>query len=1047
MMNSYLNNYCITHLHTTKGSVGDSIATNEEIVAKAKKLNMKSIAITDHGSLGNMYGFYYECIKNDIKPIIGCEIYLCEDCTIKDSEHKKLYHMVLIAKNKTGISNLLKIVSDASVEYYYYRPRIDLEHIKDYTEGLICTTACVGGYAPQLIINDKNEQAIKHIKELHDMFGNDLYLEIQPGNFDEQIKVNNAMIAIAEEENIKLIATNDVHYINKEDWKTHDFHIRITRNLKAPENEDESIYADKIYYMMSRDEIFNSFNSELYNADIINQALDNTMDLSNKVESYDFNQEELNLPEFECPAGYTPKTYIEKLCLERLDQIQYKIKNPARYVDRMYEELKVIDDLGFSSYFLIMRDIVEHVKSKGYLVGYGRGSASGSLIAYLLRITRTDPIKYNLLFERFLSYERRGSVPDIDLDFMSGKGRECAFKYTLDTYGADHCAAVSTFSIRKARSSIRSVCKLYNIDLKTEDKIAKLIPQCVYEESEDGTEKQSDLSIEESLEIVPELKEWQEIYPEVFEMAIKLEGLPCHTSIHAAGTLIVKSKVSDVAPMVRQDKKELNATALDLHDAENQKLVKYDYLAINNLNIVKECQELTGDIFDVEFNNYDDKKVWDLICSRNTTGLFQIGSNTYKQRMGRLRPRNIEQLADCLALVRGPCIQSGLDKHYMNIRENKEEIKLIHPIYNKITKNTNGILIYQEQIMFLCANLGLSLYDGYVIVKAGAKKKKDKLAEYEKKLWNLAKDKIDKETFDYMFKLILDSAKYSFNKSHATSYALLTYVTAYYKTHYPKEFYAATLTCMYNNKSGKTDERKAKFKTIQNECMKVGIKFLPLDITKSKYKCTVETEGIRLGFCCLANVSENAYDAATYWINKEKEDENDSLIAHIYKHVNKSICNTKALNSMIAIGAFGSNIIELYEELYYLSAKKKHPDPPKYSIFINKDTNLELYAPEDEIELILCQANYIHNKCCDLEDLKYNDNYVSGQAIITKVTKRKAKSGKKYAFVSLDTKEGNYEALLFNLDKFKNNLKKDKTINFKGKFTDDNKIIINNIGA
>ena len=229
--------------------------------------------------------------------------------------------------------------------------------------------------------------------------------------------------------------------------------------------------------------------------------------------------------------------------------------------------------------------------------------------------------------------------------------------------------------------------------------------------------------------------------------------------------------------------------------------------------------------------------------------------------------------------------------------------------------------------------------------------------------------------------------------------------------------------------------------------MKVGIKFLPLDITKSKYKCTVETEGIRLGFCCLANVSENAYDAATYWINKEKEDENDSLIAHIYKHVNKSICNTKALNSMIAIGAFGSNIIELYEELYYLSAKKKHPDPPKYSIFINKDTNLELYAPEDEIELILCQANYIHNKCCDLEDLKYNDNYVSGQAIITKVTKRKAKSGKKYAFISLDTKEGNYEALLFNLDKFKNNLKKDKTINFKGKFTDDNKIIINNIGA
>ena len=1046
MTNSYLDNYCITHLHTTKGSVGDSIATNEDIVAKAKKLNMKSIAITDHGSLGNMYGFYYECINNNIKPIIGCEIYLCDDCTIKDNEHKKLYHMVLIAKNETGISNLLKIVSDASVKYYYYKPRIDLEHIKDYTEGLICTTACVGGYAPQSIINDNIEQAVNHIQELYDMFGDDLYLEIQPGNFEEQIKVNNALINIAEEKDIKLIATNDVHYINKEDWKTHDFHIRITRNLKAPENEDESIYTDKIYYMMSRDELFNAFNSELYSADIINKALDNTIELANKIESYNFNEEKLNLPEFECPEDYTSKTYIEKLCLERLDEIQYKIKNPSQYVDRLYHELDVIDDLGFSSYFLIMKDIVDYVRSQGYLVGYGRGSAAGCLVAYLLKITQTDPIKYNLLFDRFLSYERKGSVPDIDLDFESGEGRECAFKYTLDTYGADHCAAVSTFSIRKARSAIRSVCKLYNIDLKTEDKIAKLIPQSVYEETDDGTEKQTDLSIEESLEIVPELKEWQEIYPEVFEMAMKLEGLPCHTSIHAAGTLIVKSKVSDVAPMIRQENKELNATALDLHDAESQKLVKYDFLGINNLNIVRECHSLTGDIFDVEFNDYNDDKIWDLIGSRNTTGLFQIGSNTYKQRMRRLKPRNIEQLADCLALVRGPCIQSGLDEHYMKIIEGKEDVKLIHPIYDEVTKSTNGILIYQEQIMHLCAALGLSLYDGYVVVKAGAKKKKAKLAEYENKLWNLAKDKMNRETFDYMFKLVLDSAKYSFNKSHAVAYALLTYVTAYYKVYYPKEFYAATLTCMYNNKSGKTDERKAKFKTIQNECMKAGIRFLPIDIYKSEYKCTVETEGIRLGFCCLANVSEKAYEEAAYWVNQERE-EDDSLIAHIYKNVNKRICNTKALNSMIAIGAFGDNIIELYEELYYLSAKKKNPDPPKYSIFINKDTNLEMYAPAEEIELILCQANYINNKCSDLKDLQHNDIYVSGQAIITKITKRKSKAGKPYAFVSLDTKEGNYEGLVFNVEKFKTNLKKDKTINFKGKFTDDNKIIINNMGA
>ena len=1045
-MTTYYTNYCITHLHTTKGSVGDSIATNEDIVAKAKELGMNSIAMTDHGSLSNMYGFYYECVDNGIKPIIGCEIYLTEDCTIKDAEHKKLYHLILIAKDRVGIKNLLQIVSDASVEYSYYKPRIDLEHMKGYTEGLICTTACVGGYAPQLIINNELDKAIEHIEELQKMFGDDLYLEIQPGNFTEQHTVNNAMINIAQDKNIKLIATNDVHYINKDDWKTHDFHIRIQRKLKAPEDENESIYADKLYYMMNREELLNSFDSELYDYDIINQALDNTIELSNKIEHYNFNEDKLNLPEFECPQGYTPRTYIEALCLEKLNRIQYKIFNPSRYVDRLYEELAVIDDLGFSSYFLIMRDIVEYVKSQGYLVGFGRGSASGCLIAYLLGITRTDPIKYGLLFARFLSYERRGSVPDIDLDFESGEGRECAFKYTLDTYGADHCAAVSTFSIRKARSCIRSVCKLYDIDLATEDIIAKLIPQSVYEESEDGTEKQTDLSIEESLEIVPELKEWQEIYPDVFDMAMKLEGLPCHTSIHAAGTLIVNTKVADVAPMIKQESKELNATALDLHDAESQKLVKYDYLAINNLNIVRECQELTGEVFDVDFDKYDDEKIWDLICSRNTTGLFQIGSNTYKQRMHRLRPRTIEQLADCLALVRGPCIQSKLDEDYMQIREGKKDIELIHPIYDEITKDTNGILIYQEQIMHLCAALGLSLYDGYVVVKAGAKKKKAVLKEYEDKLWDLAKDKMDKKTFDYMFKLVLDSAKYSFNKSHATSYALLTYVTAYYKAKYPKEFYAATLTCMYTNKSGKTDERKMKLKVIQKECMKAGIKFLPLDVNKSEYKCTIEDDSIRLGFCCLANVSENAYNEVAKLLPLELS--NVETIEQIYNNVNKRQCNTKALNSMIAIGALGDNIIELYEKLYYLSAKKKNPDPPKYSIYINKDYKaLELYDSAEEIEQVLCNANFINNSCSDLQELKRSNNYISGEAIITKVTKRKSKKGKQYAFVNLDTSEGSIEALLFNLDDYKKELKKNKKIVFKGKTTDDDKIIINHIGA
>lgn len=305
------------------------------------------------------------------------------------------------------------------------------------------------------------------------------------------------------------------------------------------------------------------------------------------------------------------------------------------------------------------------------------------------------------------------------MDCESGEGRDKLFKYTIDTYGIEKCAAVSTFGIRKARSAIRDVGRLYGIDLKEIDTIAKLIPQVYYIE---GTEdKKTDLSIKESLEYIPELKEWQKKYPDLFDMAMKLENLPSHMSIHAAGTLIADTDIIDVAPMIRQVDKELNATSLDLHAAESQKLVKYDYLGLNTLNIISECEKLTGDIFDIEFDNYDDEEVWKLISSRNTTGLFQIGSNTYKSRMYKLKPNSIEELANCLALVRGPCISSKLDQKYINVLNGKEDIELIHPMYDSVVKNTCGIMIYQEQLMAVCSNMGLPLHEGYDLMKASAK--------------------------------------------------------------------------------------------------------------------------------------------------------------------------------------------------------------------------------------------------------------------------------------------------------------------------------------
>ena len=612
------------------------------------------------------------------------------------------------------------------------------------------------------------------------------------------------------------------------------------------------------------------------------------------------------------------------------------------------------------------------------------------------------------------------------MDCESGEGRDKLFKYTIDTYGIEKCAAVSTFGIRKARSAIRDVGRLYGIDLKEIDTIAKLIPQVYYIE---GTEdKKTDLSIKESLEYIPELKEWQKKYPDLFDMAMKLENLPSHMSIHAAGTLIADTDIIDVAPMIRQVDKELNATSLDLHAAESQKLVKYDYLGLNTLNIISECEKLTGDIFDIEFDNYDDEEVWKLISSRNTTGLFQIGSNTYKSRMYKLKPNSIEELANCLALVRGPCISSKLDQKYINVLNGKEDIELIHPMYDSVVKDTCGIMIYQEQLMAVCSNMGLPLHEGYDLMKASAKKKFDKIKTYEEKLHSLVRGSMDDETFNYIFKLILDSGKYSFNKSHAIAYATICYITAYYKVHHIKEFIAATLTCNYNNKSGKTEEKKRKLYELYLDAVSNGVKFLPLDLKKSKWNFTVEGDKIRIGFCALAGFSKAALDEI---YDKMPEASDEPLVKQIHDNVEKRICSKKAMIPLILSGAIGDPV-ENYE--YYCELRKEEPQS---DIKISKDLILQPYAPQAEVEEVLYRVAYTENKFntlprINLDDIKIYNNYMT-EGYIQKVSKKKDSRGNEMAFIDVLTGDGLVSLVVFaNIYKtYKSKLKKDNKIKFK----------------
>ena len=739
----------------------------------------------------------------------------------------------------------------------------------------------------------------------------------------------------------------------------------------------------------------------------------------------------LNLPEFDCPGEFTPQTYLEYVCLKKIDKIQHRIKDVNHYIERMYFELDVIEKLGFTSYFLIVRDFMEYAKNNKILTGPGRGSVCGSLVAYLAGLTKIDPIKYNLLFDRFLSIHRTGSIPDVDMDIASAK-RHMMFDYTVNKYGEDHCAAVSTFQIRKAKSAIKDACRIMGIE--DGDAIAKLIPMTYYD---DDGDKMTDLSIEESLNAVEELREYQEIYPEMFEMAMKIEGLPRATSIHAAGTLIAKTPLHDLVPMIKKDDSNLNATSFDLSQAEKMMLVKYDFLGLSTLDVIANTQDNTHDIFDEEFDKYDDENIWNLIGSRNTTGLFQIASSTYRNRMARLQPKTIEELAACLALVRGPCISAKTDEKYMRIIEGKEEVELIHPVYDEATKDTYGIMIYQEQLMACCANFGLPLHEGYDLMKASAKKKMDKLASYEDKLWALAQDKdMDRETFDKIFKMIVDSGLYSFNKSHAVAYAVMCYMTAYYKYYYPLEYLSAEFTNIYTNVAA--DKRKERLTETVKECRRLGIKFKPVTVADSKWEFMPEKDGIRIGMCAISSFGQKAYESLEYCLAQEV----NPTLEEIFENVNKTTCNKKAFNALIFAGAFG-DITENYNKYCELREEE-----PQELIVFHKNLKLNIYDDDREMEEGMLGYNYIHSITNELKPIGYKQlkkkQTFKARALITRVKKQRDKNKNMMAFLTIETGDGAIDAVMFakTYEKYKKYVKKDLLIDIVGKKDNDENCII-----
>ena len=835
--------YYSLHVHTTAGSIRDSILKIPDYVEKAVQYGLDAVCVTEHGSMSTMYAAANECKKAGIKFIPGMEAYVVKDNSLK--EDKKAHHLVLIACNETGLKNLLKIHNQAASEGFYYRPRTDHNHLMQWGEGIIGLSACVGGEIPSLILDNKVEEAVDlalFYSECFDKF----YLEIQPGHFKEQINVNKTLVMMNEELGIPLVVTNDVHYLNAEDYLAHNAHVKLGR--KDFTDINKLSYPDKVYWFMNKKDLLDNFSfDDIVTYEKVEQAISNTSRIADKCNVTLCT--DIQMPKAIIENGNDDVQELYRLVFDEFKKIENKVDNPPEYINRLLKELNVINCKGFCSYFLILYDFVNAARKKGIPIGPGRGSAAGCLVSYVIGITQVDPIKHDLLFERFLD-EKRAAIPDVDIDFSSDR-RDEMFYYMLDKYGSDHCSLVSTIGYRKAKSAIHDAARLLGYTPAEGNEIAKLIPSVYYG---DNGDKETDLSIEQSLKCVPELRKMKRKYPDVFNVATSIEGLPDKIGQHAAGILVAPVSLTDSIPLIKSQKDGIMATSLNLDDAENQ-FVKYDFLSIAQVRNLQCLAEMTGVDFDYRNEElFSDDDVWKIIGSKNTVGIFQISSPTYKQRMPRLHPSNFDELAACFALIRVPCISSNTDELYMNILNGKAKIKKIHPLYDEITESTLGVLLYQEQIMKIAVAYGMDISTGYRIVKSAAKKKTEELKAYRDEFVTVAIEKNCPANIAHkIFDMIVDSGKYSFNKSHAVAYAYISYAQAWYKVHYPLEFMCNTLTNAYEK-----DDRA--INDAYKEVVRLSIEVLPCDVNKSKWEFTIEGEKIRAGICAIKGIGEKACD-------------------------------------------------------------------------------------------------------------------------------------------------------------------------------------------
>jgi DNA polymerase-3 subunit alpha len=1048
-----------THLHVhTEYSLLDGSSKIKELIKQTKALGMDSIAITDHGVMFGIMEFYKEAKAQGVKPIIGCEVYVASRSRF-DKEGKvdaNNYHLVLLAENQVGYQNLMKLVSFGFTQGFYYKPRIDLELLEAHSEGIIGSSACLGGQVQSELLMDNYEEAKKVAKRYENILGKgNFYLELQNHGYEEQKQVNKGLIQLSDETGIPLILTNDVHYTFEEDAKAHDILLCIQTNRKVSD-EERMRYLGGQFFLKSPQQM-----ASLFDEKIVKKAMENTVAIADRCH-VEFEFGVTKLPKFDLPEGKSASEYLRELCEIGLKE---RYREPtSEHRERLDYELGVIETMGFVDYFLIVWDFIKYAKDHDIIVGPGRGSAAGSIVAYSLKITDIDPLKYSLIFERFLNPERV-TMPDIDIDFCY-ENRQKVIDYVVEKYGDDKVAQIITFGTMAARAVIRDVGRALDLPYGLVDKVAKMIPQ------------ELKITIDKALKTNPDLKKLYDNDEQIkylIDMSMRLEGLHRHSSTHAAGVVICEKPVYEYVPLNVND--EAITTQFDMTTLEALGLLKMDFLGLRTLtviqNAVKQIKHNRGIDVDMGTIDYNDEAVYELIGSGKTEGVFQLESEGMKNFMKELKPQNIEDIIAGISLYRpGPM---DFIPSYIKGKKNPELITYDCDELITILEPTYGCIVYQEQVMQIVRDLaGYTLGRSDLVRRAMSKKKAD-VMQQEKKNFIFGNEEqgvpgciakgISEKAATKIFDDMTSFAQYAFNKSHAAAYAVIAYQTAWLKTHYKVEFMAALLSSVMGN-SSKVAEYIATLKGME-------IKLLPPDVNEGYSHFSVSKESIRFSLAALKNVGKSAIENM---VLERSENGNFVSLTDFCTRMHAKGVNKRMLESMIKAGAFDSlggnrrQYMQAYKIILDATVHgKKNVISGQMDIFsLGEDPNLSMEDILEEIdefpnEILLANEKEvlsvylsghplekyealwkrkISNKSYDFSYIDENGNHrlIEGQTviiggIITEKVVKIVKSNQPMAFIMVEDLYGVVEVIIFPRDyeKYKEILVEDAKVFIKGR--------------